>query len=56
MSTQLLCACQEQQPAVSDKVHAGVICYNQSDTFLDELITCLKKSSVTMEVRSLRPL
>ena len=53
MSTQLLCACQEQQPAVSDKVHAGVICYNQSDTFLDELITCFK---VTMEVRSLRPL
>lgn len=43
MSTQLLCACQEQQPAVSDKVHAGVICYNQSDTFLDELITCFKE-------------
>lgn len=43
MSTQLLCACQKQQPAVSDKVHAGVICYNQSDTFLDELITCFKE-------------
>lgn len=43
MSTQHLCACQEQQLAVSDKVHAGVICYNQSDTFLDELITCFKE-------------
>ena len=43
MSMQFLCACGKQQPAASDKVHAGVICYNQSDTFLGELIACFKE-------------
>ncbi|WP_029468033.1 galactose ABC transporter substrate-binding protein [Blautia producta] len=42
MSTLLLCACGEQQQSASDKIHAGVICYNQSDTFLEQLITCFK--------------
>jgi len=43
MSTLLLCACGEQQQSASDKIHAGVICYNQSDTFLEQLITCFKE-------------
>lgn len=43
MSTLLLCACGEQQQSASDKIHAGVICYNQSDTFLEQLITRFKE-------------
>lgn len=43
MSMLLLCACGKQQTAASDKVHAGVIYYNQSDTFLGELIACFKE-------------
>mgnify|MGYP001829277093 FL=1 len=43
MSTLLLCACGEQQQSASDKIHAGVICYNQSDTFLEQLINRFKE-------------
>lgn len=43
MSTLLLCACGDQQQSASDKIHAGVICYNQSDTFLEQLITRFKE-------------
>lgn len=49
MSVQFLCACGEQQPAAPEKVHVGVACYNQSDTFLNELITCLKEELESFE-------
>lgn len=42
MTLQLLCACGKQQSATVDKVHVGVAYYNQSDTFLNQLITCFK--------------
>lgn len=40
---QFLCACQKQEKAVSGKVQVGVACYNQSDTFLSELLVCFKE-------------
>lgn len=43
MSVQLLCACGGAKPAAADKVQAGVAYYNQSDTFLGELLASYKK-------------
>ncbi|MDD3339342.1 MAG: galactose ABC transporter substrate-binding protein [Lachnospiraceae bacterium] len=39
----LLGACGKEQPAETEKLYLGVACYNQSDTFLGELIDSLKK-------------
>lgn len=39
----LLCSCKKQEVDMWDKVHVGVACYNQSDTFLSELLTCFKE-------------
>ena len=38
-----LCACARQQTAPPDQIHVGVTYYNQSDTFLNELLTCFKE-------------
>lgn len=38
----LLCACGKQQQDTPDKLHLGITCYNQSDTFINQLVTCLK--------------
>lgn len=39
----LFSACGEQEPAMPDKIHVGVTYYNQSDTFLNQLIICFKE-------------
>lgn len=43
LCTLFLCACQEKQSDVRDKVLIGVTYYNQSDTFLNEMISSLKQ-------------
>lgn len=43
MSIQMLCACGAKRADVSDKILIGVVYYNQSDTFLSELLTCFKE-------------
>lgn len=40
---QSLCACGTQTTAETDKFLVGVTCYNQSDTFINQLIDCLKE-------------
>ena len=42
MGIQLFCACGKEQPDIEDKVYLGVAYYDQSDTFLNSLIACLK--------------
>ena len=58
---QALCACGKQQPDGANKVYVGVAYYDQSDTFLGQLIACLKNSfqeyekdgyEIVMQVRS----
>ena len=49
MSMQFLCSCGKEQTTVSNKVHVGVAYYNQSDTFLSELIACLKDQLKSLE-------
>lgn len=39
----MLYACKREQTDVTDKVYVGVACYNQSDTFLNELNTCFRE-------------
>lgn len=43
MGMQFLCACGRQQAEKADKIYVGVTFYNQSDTFLSELLTCFKE-------------
>ena len=38
MSAMLVCGCETQQSVAENKVHVGVTYYNQSDTFLNELL------------------
>lgn len=42
MSMQPLCACGKKQQDGTAKVHVGVTCYDKSDTFLNELLLCLR--------------
>lgn len=49
MCMQVLCACGKQQTENSNHVHVGVTYYNKSDTFLSELITCLKEELKSLE-------
>lgn len=42
MGIQLFCACGKEQPYEEDKVYVGVAYYDQSDTFINALIACLK--------------
>lgn len=43
ISLQFLSACEKQQTAAPGKIHVGAAFYNQSDTFLSELLTCFKE-------------
>ncbi len=43
MSIQLFCACSKEPVYETDKVYVGVTYYDQSDTFLSQLINCLKE-------------
>lgn len=42
LSLQFLSACKGKQPDVPKKIQVGVASYNQSDTFIGELVSCLK--------------
>ena len=48
-SALLLCACGEEQPNVPDKSYIGVAYYNQSDTFLNELLDSFKEQLKEMQ-------
>ncbi len=39
----LICGCEKQQSIAENKVHVGVTYYNQSDTFLNELLECFEE-------------
>lgn len=39
----LICGCQSQQKTEENKIHVGVTYYNQSDTFLNELLDCFSE-------------
>lgn len=43
LSALFLCACGKGKPAKMDKVQIGVVSYNQSDTFISELVGCFKE-------------
>lgn len=45
----LLCACGEEQPDVPGKSYIGVAYYNQSDTFLNELLDSFKEQLKEMQ-------
>lgn len=38
-----LCSCKNQSAVLTDKFLVGITCYNQSDTFITQLIDCLKE-------------
>ncbi|MDE6980937.1 MAG: substrate-binding domain-containing protein, partial [Lachnospiraceae bacterium] len=44
-----LLACGKRQTAGEEKIHVGVTYYNQSDTFLNQLILCLRERFEEME-------
>ena len=43
MSMQLFCACSKEPVYETDQIYVGVTYYDQSDTFLNQLIDCLKE-------------
>ncbi len=45
----LLCACEKRRTALDDAVHIGVTYYNQSDTFLNELLVRFKEELKDLE-------
>ena len=49
MCMRSLCACESQQLSGEDKIRVGVAYYNQSDTFLNELIACFKEELQSFE-------
>lgn len=54
MCVQLLCACQEQQMSATEELHVGVTCYNESDTFISELITSFREQIRKFEHEDLK--
>lgn len=49
MGALLLCSCKKQKTVVPDKMYVGVTYYNQSDTFLSELLDSFKEQLKEME-------
>lgn len=49
MAVLFLCACEKQQPDATDQIYVGVASYNQSDTFISQLISCLKEELEELE-------
>lgn len=49
MSMQMLCACGEPKQEGPVKIRVGVACYDKSDTFLNELMTCLREELHDLE-------
>lgn len=54
VAVQMLCACEKQSPAVTNKVYLGVACYNQSDTFLSEWLVCVQEELGKLEEAGLK--
>ena len=48
---QVLCGCEKQQDSPLMTVQVGVACYNQSDTFLSELLASFKERSSAQKKR-----
>lgn len=49
MAVLFLCACEKQQPDMTDQIYVGVASYNQSDTFISQMISCLKEELEELE-------
>lgn len=49
MTVLFLCACEKQQPDVTDQIYVGVASYNQSDTFISQMVSCLKEELEELE-------
>lgn len=48
-SAVFLCACDAYQPAAADRMQVGIAYYNQSDTFLSQMIECLEEQFEALE-------
>lgn len=53
VSMTALYGCEKKQASISDKVHVGVACYNQNDTFLSEMVDCFKQELGKLENENL---
>lgn len=53
LSVLLCCGCNRQQAQMPEKIQVGVVYYNQSDMFLSELVSCLRKQFETLESRGI---
>lgn len=49
MAVLFLCACEKQQPDMTNQIYVGVASYNQSDTFISQMISCLKEELEELE-------
>lgn len=49
LGVQCFCACGRQRPDKPGRIQVGVACYDQSDTFLSELIGCLREELAAQE-------
>ncbi|MCM1181269.1 MAG: galactose ABC transporter substrate-binding protein [Clostridium sp.] len=49
ISILLLCACGEREITAGNKIYVGVVYYDQSDTFLGQLLDCLKEQFDELE-------
>lgn len=47
-------ACGRRQMEAADKIYVGVACYNQSDTFISELMECFEEELNQLEAGQLR--
>lgn len=53
LSIQFLCACGKKETSAAEKIHVGVTYYNQSDTFLNELLVSFREQLKTLEKEKL---
>ncbi|MCI9123787.1 MAG: galactose ABC transporter substrate-binding protein [Eubacterium sp.] len=49
IAMQLLCACEKLGTETKEPVHVGLTCYNQSDTFLEQMIECFREELEELE-------
>lgn len=53
LGIQLLCACGKEETRAADKIHVGVTYYNQSDTFLNELLDSFREQLKALNTEDL---
>lgn len=53
LSVQLLSACGKEETRISDKIHVGVTYYNQSDTFLNQLLDSFREQLKALDQEDL---